>query len=208
MVRRRKFDVECFTEDNLNSTVNVHNCNCTYLDYECDFNFEISHTVNHSNMTKYACIYQGKDLWQDSILEQCEELWTTQFYISSGYRKIPGDTCVNGLQMYLPQYYSCNKSTFFSIPLSDNQAQIVGGVCGAILLLIVVTVVLVVLYKRGYISFSSGFFQPKSMGYKPHVNAHEDFVDYVDRLGERKSQKDISLESDDHDDQVRLEESD
>ncbi|KAJ7460667.1 vacuolar protein sorting/targeting protein 10 [Mycena latifolia] len=96
--RRRKPNVECYVGEKFTDPV-VHEdlCQCTDADYECDYNF-----VREGD----HCVPVGPEPIPAGI---CKTL--TQTYMgSSGYRKIPGNTCTGG-----------NKDE--KVPKSCSQAQ-------------------------------------------------------------------------------------
>ncbi|CAO3618171.1 unnamed protein product [Cunninghamella echinulata] len=81
---RRKADRDCYVgRDYQEPEVELKNCPCTEMDYECDFNFRRD---RHSG----KCVRVSKDQLTD---DQCKSKSDT-YLASSGYRLIPGNTCI------------------------------------------------------------------------------------------------------------------
>lgn len=97
--RRRKTDAACYTEEDINKIVSVTNCPCTENDYECDVNFDRTETSGQ-------CAYNGNDLEVLSQKAGCSKK-EEHYKVSSGYRKIPGDTCVGDLAQFAPSVRDC-----------------------------------------------------------------------------------------------------
>jgi hypothetical protein len=97
--RRRKRNTTCYTEEDINKVVNVTNCPCTDNDYECDLNFDRTEGSG-------KCVYEGNDLDLISRQNGCANGEKT-YKVSSGYRKIPGDTCINPLTKHNPTLRAC-----------------------------------------------------------------------------------------------------
>jgi len=90
---RRKRTSSCYNDESImNHVVSKTNCNCTEDSYECDFNFErttISNVCVRIANTPIVCDANGN-------------YWQTQ-----GYRKVPGDTCINDLPSKVPVSRHC-----------------------------------------------------------------------------------------------------
>ncbi|KAL1582427.1 hypothetical protein WHR41_08925 [Cladosporium halotolerans] len=83
MFRRRKADAECLVDDEWHDPTPVsEDCKCKEEDYECDFNF--------SKSEKGVCEPSGPLKAPESA---CRDGHDT-FQGSSGYRLIPGNTCI------------------------------------------------------------------------------------------------------------------
>jgi hypothetical protein len=106
---RRKQDSECFNgEDFERQTMRVP-CLCTEADYECDMNY-IKDKGNQ-------CIKQADPLdnHKKRIMSEKEEDCALEgfYYITQGYRKIPGDMCYGGVSTTLePKKNACNGTAF------------------------------------------------------------------------------------------------
>lgn len=84
--KRRKPDVACYVGNKFNEEV-VHeeSCQCQDRDYECDFNYVLSDG---------ECVLAGLEPVPAGQCENSED----RYLGSSGYRKIPGDTCSGGIE--------------------------------------------------------------------------------------------------------------
>jgi hypothetical protein len=95
---RRKREAQCYNGLDFERKTIVENCSCTEEDFECDFGF-------YRSGPSEPCTRADK---KDSEIEiqkppaNCNGYYT----ISKGYRRIPGDTCVNGLN-YDPYVVPC-----------------------------------------------------------------------------------------------------
>jgi len=108
--RRRNRTSECYTEDGLNHVVSKENCVCDESrDYECDFGFELTTITGR-------CAYQGTNIDTESHDLQCVD-GTKTYTISSGYRKLPGDTCTGDINKFNSALRNCSNDP---APLSDN----------------------------------------------------------------------------------------
>eukprot|EP01124_Arcella_intermedia_P003167 TRINITY_DN1172_c0_g1_i1.p1 TRINITY_DN1172_c0_g1~~TRINITY_DN1172_c0_g1_i1.p1 ORF type:complete len:785 (-),score=146.20 TRINITY_DN1172_c0_g1_i1:37-2391(-) len=99
LYRRRKRSAACYTDDGLNKIVTVTNCPCTENDYECDFGFEKTTTTG-------TCATQHPEYESFAIASQCLNSSST-YLLSTGYRKLPGDSCVNEITKHLPISKAC-----------------------------------------------------------------------------------------------------
>ncbi|KAJ7436099.1 vacuolar protein sorting/targeting protein 10 [Mycena galericulata] len=82
--RRRKPDADCYVGEKIrHPVVHEHSCPCTNADYECDYNY-----VRDGDQ----CVPVGPE---PIPADECKS--ADQKYMgSSGYRKIPGNTCTGG----------------------------------------------------------------------------------------------------------------
>jgi hypothetical protein len=82
--QRRKADADCFMKrDFVDPTPEFEKCDCSNIDYECDFNFVRSED-------RKECIQQGPLIVPEGACKKPEDT----FMASSGWRLIPGDECV------------------------------------------------------------------------------------------------------------------
>ncbi|KAJ7132166.1 vacuolar protein sorting/targeting protein 10 [Mycena epipterygia] len=82
--KRRKADVDCYVGEKFTDPVeHEESCECTDADYECDYNY-----VKDGN----KCIPVGPEPIPAGICKTPEQ----EYMGSSGYRKIPGNTCTGG----------------------------------------------------------------------------------------------------------------
>lgn len=99
---RRKADAECYVGRKFKDPqVETKNCPCTAQDYECDFNF----------VEKEQGECKRAESWTIPK-DQCKTKDST-FLSSSGYRKIPGNTCEGGLKLDDPVDLPCSTSEDF-----------------------------------------------------------------------------------------------
>jgi photosystem II stability/assembly factor-like uncharacterized protein len=81
---RRKKKAECFLKQEFKHAVaKTEDCDCTDKDYECDFNFE--------RQEDGKCVAKGPIIPPDGVCRDAKPDDT--FKGTSGYRKIPGNTC-------------------------------------------------------------------------------------------------------------------
>jgi hypothetical protein len=104
---RRKQNVQCFNGD-FEKRIFVEKCKCTQEDYECDVGF---HRVSPTDPCTEINVKSEEE--RSKRPEKCEEFFT----ISKGYRKIPGNVCVDGVQ-FDPIVIPCEgKISFYHIIL-------------------------------------------------------------------------------------------
>ncbi|KAM5541455.1 hypothetical protein V8D89_005009 [Ganoderma adspersum] len=93
--RRRKADANCYVGEKFRDPVPVENaCPCTDEDYECDYNF-IKDGQN--------CVPAGPEPIPPNVCLEPHETYMG----SSGYRKIPGNTCQGGKKKDEPRSKPC-----------------------------------------------------------------------------------------------------
>ena len=103
---RRRQEAECFNGEELERKIVRSYCPCTDIDYECDVGYirselggcvlDKDYETDKKDLGKYL---------QEQQAAQCESFG---FYtVSQGYRKIPGNRCVGGLDLS-PTSVSCN----------------------------------------------------------------------------------------------------
>jgi len=133
--RRRKRDSACYTEEDINKIVNVTNCPCTDDDYECDVNYDRTEGSG-------KCAYDGDVTEIDALsrLNGCSHGEKTYKY-SSGYRKVPGDTCVNEIEKYKPLVKNCPNTTTPSSPTTGGGLSTVGIAVAMTFLVLIALVV-------------------------------------------------------------------
>ncbi|KAF9450688.1 vacuolar protein sorting/targeting protein 10 [Macrolepiota fuliginosa MF-IS2] len=96
--RRRKPDADCYVgEKYIDPVEHDENCECTDEDYECDYNFVLQDN---------KCVAAGPEPIPAGV---CKES-TGTYQGSSGYRKIPGNTCVDGVRKDAPVEKDCSKA--------------------------------------------------------------------------------------------------
>ncbi|KAL7422736.1 vacuolar protein sorting/targeting protein PEP1 [Cryptotrichosporon argae] len=93
--QRRKLDAQCYVGNKFQDPVgHEENCACTDADYECDFNF-----VRQDG----DCVAAGPEPVPAGTCSRP----TDTYKGSSGYRKIPGNTCEGGVRKDTPITKSC-----------------------------------------------------------------------------------------------------
>ncbi|KAF2459950.1 glycosyl hydrolase [Lineolata rhizophorae] len=81
--KRRKADADCFIKDKFHDPEPIfEDCDCTDADYECDFNFVRNDEGN--------CVLEGSLQAPEGACTNPDDT----FMGSSGWRKIPGNTCI------------------------------------------------------------------------------------------------------------------
>ncbi|KAJ9094955.1 hypothetical protein QFC21_005747 [Naganishia friedmannii] len=94
--KRRKPTAECYVGNKFNEEVgHEEDCICRDEDFECDFN----HVMQDGD-----CVMRGLEAVP---VGQCTREGQ-KFMGSSGYRKIPGDTCIDGLKKDEPVEKDCS----------------------------------------------------------------------------------------------------
>jgi len=98
MYTRRKRSSSCFNGIAFERPRKVHDCQCTEQDYECDIGYTrpigggLCRKVEGVNVSAF-----------NNLHHRCPS--GEFYYITTGYRKVPGDTCIGGLnraRMKLP----------------------------------------------------------------------------------------------------------
>lgn len=106
---RRKADADCFMKkDFVDPAPEFDKCDCSDMDYECDFNYVRSED-------RKSCVLEGSPLVPEGACKKPEDT----FMGSSGWRLIPGDGCV------APK--SGAKDELVSMPCADTIAPPVSG---------------------------------------------------------------------------------
>lgn len=104
---RRKRQAECFNPQEFDQVYSYKNCTCTEEDWECDLGYE--------RKGSGSCVLpKGKEPSFDPP-EECDDYYT----ISSGYRKVAGNTCEGGVN-HDPIRFPCPSKIF-----SKRNAQMV-----------------------------------------------------------------------------------
>eukprot|EP01022_Parablepharisma_sp_SALTPOND_P013690 TRINITY_DN183_c0_g1_i3.p1 TRINITY_DN183_c0_g1~~TRINITY_DN183_c0_g1_i3.p1 ORF type:complete len:882 (+),score=44.54 TRINITY_DN183_c0_g1_i3:646-3291(+) len=101
---RRKRDSECYNGVKFESPVSVENCECTEEDYECDFGFIRKDLNSNSPCTAAINISYAPP-------SHCPAGST--YTVTSGYRKVAGDTCKGGVR-HDPIIIPCPASSLMS----------------------------------------------------------------------------------------------
>ena len=127
---RRKRDSECYNGLDYERKTVVQNCECTDKDYECDEGFHrpnINERCIPVNPEKVSNYFVEGEMHKPP--ENCKDY----FAISKGYRKVPGNSCMSGVN-YDPIIIPCPYSGFFSFLGIVFFALIICTLAGLILL--------------------------------------------------------------------------
>ncbi|KAJ3206579.1 vacuolar protein sorting/targeting protein PEP1, partial [Dinochytrium kinnereticum] len=101
--KRRKADAACSVGRKFKEPeVSTITCECSEMDYECDFNFK---PTNIEADSKFQCEPAGALTDQP---EGCKK--GTKYLGSSGYSKIPGNKCKNGKRLDEKVYRECKEN--------------------------------------------------------------------------------------------------
>jgi hypothetical protein len=122
---RRKQDAECFNGEELERQTMRIPCICTEADYECD--------MNYVKDKGGKCIKGTSAKGDDQIKQEQREDCALEgfYYVSQGYRKIPGDTCTGGVALD-PVKKPCNSVAWLS-QLFKSKSVFILLVIGAVL---------------------------------------------------------------------------
>jgi Sortilin, neurotensin receptor 3, C-terminal len=131
---RKKRDAECFNSEEHERWSIQEYCECTEEDWECDFGFYRKELAGN-------CVSQDSKEVNTTAPEECPDY----YYITQGYRKIAGDTCVGGVS-HEPIKVSCPGT-----PLGRSNLLV-------FLLIVVIVLGLVWVNKKGnYDRLKDGF---------------------------------------------------
>lgn len=86
---RRKQHSECFNGEDFEGVIIAKSCPCTEADYECDVGWEMDQNE--------FCVKKFHPYSEEQKKRDCEVFG--EWYETQGYRLIPGDRCVGGLQV-------------------------------------------------------------------------------------------------------------
>lgn len=91
---RRKQDAECFNGEDLDRQIIRKPCACTEADYECDMNY-----IRNKVSGKCEKLEDPNDRFKQHRMTEKEQDCAIEgfYYVSLGYRKIPGNECVGGV---------------------------------------------------------------------------------------------------------------
>jgi len=106
LYNRRKQTSQCFNPTAKNPIAQVTDCICSPLDYECD--------ANYMKLQNGQCVGTPPD-----PMLLCSE-GQSHYWLTQGWRRIPGDSCVNGLPNYEPIMMECPKRP---IPPANPEGQ-------------------------------------------------------------------------------------
>jgi len=112
---RRKQTVGCYNPQYKSPISSQTNCACTVADYECDYNY--------FKLLNGQCAGAPPD--PSTICQPGQ----SHYNKTQGYRKVPGDSCVNGLAQYEPVLTECpvRPSTTSSTSTSSSSTTTTTG---------------------------------------------------------------------------------
>jgi hypothetical protein len=100
---RRKREAQCFNGLDFKRKTIVENCPCFEEDFECDVGF-------YRSAPGEPCSKRGQTGNNNQLeIQKPPEICNNNYTISKGYRRIPGNTCVGGLN-YDPYIVPCPNS--------------------------------------------------------------------------------------------------
>ena len=102
---RRKRESKCVNTEKFERKITKLNCDCTELDYMCDLGYQRSEPGS-------PCTRIGDGKIDETVINKPPLDCKKTYKISKGYRRIPGDTCVNGVK-YDPIVLPCPYDGFF-----------------------------------------------------------------------------------------------
>jgi len=86
--KRRKTTSQCENGGDYDKVSSVVYCNCSHTDYECDYGFERTSISKRCVLDAGTTYHQLRDI-------ECANSPDGTYVYSGGYRKIPGDKCIN-----------------------------------------------------------------------------------------------------------------
>ena len=158
---RRKRDSQCYNGLSFERKTIVEHCDCSENDYECDFGFTRSAPGEPCISIHKKPEDKDKDTLDTQILA-APEICHGYYKISRGYRKVPGNTCINGVK-FDPILIPCPYSGIFA------------GL-GIVFFIIIIAVLIVIIYFV-FNNYSSSMI-PSNSGSRISSNSNK--RDYVD----------------------------
>lgn len=153
---RRKRDAECFNGEEFERKTVVENCDCTDFDYECDEGFaraNIKEPCTPINTNTHKLPLEGEI---HKPPENCKGYYT----ISKGYRKVPGNSCVNGVK-FDPIIIPC--------PYTGLMNYL--GILFFFIILVSLAVLVILSFNKTFIQSISSFVEEKLGGNKEVNNS-------------------------------------
>lgn len=160
---RRKRETECFNGLQFERRVINEKCTCTEHDYECDIGYA-------RNDIDQACtpIDGSESKPDEKKIYEAPAVCNGYYTISKGYRKVPGNQCINGIK-YDPIIIPCPSKFFSSL-----------GTIFAVLIALVVVSYLAMTYGKGF--FNSEL-HPKKTDRTPKKADYLNIVKFLLKLG-------------------------
>jgi len=152
---RKKREAECYNGINFERKSIIENCTCTDDDYECDEGFtrtDSSEPCTPIEPTQHKVPTEGE-------VHQPPADCKGYFTISKGYRKIPDNTCINGVK-YDPIIIPCPYSGLFSSL----------GMVFFLLILIIVVILVALAFNKSFLNDVSEFVMTKMEKPAPVTN--------------------------------------
>jgi len=135
IITRRKRNAECFNGMAFERKIVQKNCECTDEDYECDVGFSRASIYDPCTKIDKSSSTHENDVHTPP--ENCNGVYT----ISKGYRKIPGNTCINGVK-YDPILIPCPNTFLISL----------GKLFLYILIITIVLILVVLVFNKNFVN--------------------------------------------------------
>lgn len=124
---RRKQDAECFNGEDFERQIMRVPCLCTQADYECDINYVKNKAGECEKVPDPLNRFSGQQMTEkeeDCALEGF-------YYITQGYRKIPGNMCYGGVQLD-PVKKPCTSLVWFTSLIGSKNMLFVALLAAAL----------------------------------------------------------------------------
>lgn len=95
---RRKRDAECYNPQTIESKSTIELCDCTEEDYECDIGFSRDKPGDPCTSNEKKKQSQNETSSNEPEILKPPEKCNGYYPMSKGYRKVPGDVCINGVK--------------------------------------------------------------------------------------------------------------
>jgi len=166
---RRKRESKCYNGQTFERKTIVEHCDCSESDYECDFGFARSSPGEPCNKVNKNHIAPNPSYTPDIEILAPPENCHGYYKVSKGYRKVPGNTCVNGVK-FDPILIPC--------PYSGMFAHL--GVIFFILILSVLVIFIIFTINKYYYTFMpSDFIGNDNNSYSNPNSNKRDYTDIV-----------------------------
>lgn len=135
---RRKQKAECYIKESRDRITTRRSCECTMDDFECDSGFkrsddgvtcEVQPSADAAADAKQKADEFESDMLQlgrdpEALLEKMCDKYPEQneLYTTTGYRRIPGDTCIDGVKL-TPSTLTCGRK---SISVGSGEKILIG----------------------------------------------------------------------------------
>jgi len=99
LISEKKRESICLNGMDHDIEISAQSCNCTVDDYECDFCYEMK-LIDGRPSCVFTCFYDNEEIKKLPTKGNGDCLGNTEYYGTKlvGFRKIPGDKCLNELK--------------------------------------------------------------------------------------------------------------